>query len=87
MAAGVVVMNLHKLNLNDIRGFGRKKPLLLYTFLMGSLGIGGIPLFNGYVSKTLIHESIVEFTTDEMIKIVKWINEAIADKEYMGGSV
>ena len=31
------------------------------------------------------HESIVEFTTDEMIKIVKWINEAIADKEYMGG--
>lgn len=61
MAAGVVVMNLHKLNLNDIRGFGRKKPLLLYTFLMGSLGIGGIPLFNGYVSKTLIHESIVEY--------------------------
>ena len=29
------------------------------------------------------HESIVEFTTDEMIKIVKWINEAIADKEYI----
>lgn len=49
------------MNLNDIRGFGRKKPLLLYTFLMGSLGIGGIPLFNGYVSKTLIHESIVEY--------------------------
>ena len=23
------------------------------------------------------HESIVEFTSDEMIKIVKWINEAI----------
>lgn len=61
MAAGVVVMNLHKLDLNDIRGFGRKKPLLCYVFLMGSLGIGGIPLFNGYVSKTLIHESIVEY--------------------------
>jgi hydrogenase-4 component B len=61
MAAGVVVMNLHKLNLNDVRGFGRKKPLLMYTFLMGSLGIGGIPLFNGYISKTLIHESIVEY--------------------------
>lgn len=61
MAAGVVVMNLHKLDLNEIRGFGRKKPLLLYTFLMGALGIGGIPLFNGYISKTLIHESIVEY--------------------------
>lgn len=62
MAAGVVVMNLHKLDLNEIRGFGRKKPLLAYVFLMGSLGIGGIPLWNGYISKTLIHESIVEYT-------------------------
>lgn len=61
MAAGVVVMNIHKLDLNDIQGFGRKKPLLMYVFLMGSLGIGGIPLFNGYISKTLIHESIVEY--------------------------
>lgn len=61
MAAGVVFMNVHKLNLNDIKGFGRKKPLLNYIFLMGALGIGGIPLWNGYISKTLIHESIVEF--------------------------
>ena len=61
MAAGVVFMNVHKLNLNEIRGFGRKKPLLNYIFLMGALGIGGIPLWNGYVSKTLLHESIVEY--------------------------
>lgn len=66
MAAGVVFMNVHKLNLNDIRGFGRKKPLLNYIFLMGALGIGGIPLWNGYISKTLIHESIVEYL--ELIK-------------------
>lgn len=61
MAAGVVFMNVHKLELNEIRGFGRKKPLLNFIFLMGALGISGIPLFNGYVSKTLIHESIVEY--------------------------
>lgn len=61
MAAGVVFMNIHKLNLNEIRGFGRKKPLLHYIFLMGALGIGGIPLWNGYISKTLLHESIVEY--------------------------
>ena len=28
---------------------------------MGSLGISGVPFFNGYVSKTLIHESIIEY--------------------------
>ena len=62
MAAGVVYMNLHALDLNEIRGFGRKKPLLKGIFLMGALGIGGIPLWNGYISKTLLHEAIVEYT-------------------------
>ena len=61
MVAGVVYMNLHKLNLNDIRGFGRKKPLLAFSYAMGALGIMGIPLWSGYISKTLLHESIVEY--------------------------
>ncbi len=61
MVAGVVYMNIHKLDLNDIRGFGRKKPLLKFIYLMGALGIGGIPLWSGYISKTLLHESIVEY--------------------------
>ena len=59
--AGVVYMNLHALDLNTVRGFGRKKPFLMVTFLMGALGIGGFPMWNGYVSKTLLHESIVEY--------------------------
>lgn len=58
--AGVVYFNLHQLDLNEIRGFGRKKPLLNLAFLLGAAGIGGIPLLNGYVSKTLLHEAIVE---------------------------
>ena len=61
MAAGVIYMNIHKLDLNEIRGFGRKKPLLKFIYLMGALGIGGIPLWSGYISKTLLHESIVEY--------------------------
>ena len=50
MCAGVVVMNLHKLNLDEIRGWGRKKNKLK----------SGVPLMNGYMSKTLLHEGIVE---------------------------
>lgn len=61
MAAGVVYQNLHALNLNEIQGFGRNKPLLKVIFLMGAFSIGGIPGWSGYVSKTLLHESIVEY--------------------------
>ena len=60
MAAGAVYMKLHKLNLNDIRGFGRKKPLLHFAFLMGALSISGVPLGSGYISKSLIHEGLLE---------------------------
>lgn len=61
LVAGVIFMNLHKLDLNEIRGFGRKKPLLAGIFLMGAMGIGGMPMWSGYISKTLLHESIVEY--------------------------
>ncbi|MDO5564160.1 MAG: proton-conducting transporter membrane subunit [Eubacteriales bacterium] len=81
MAAGVVYINLHELDLNKIRGFGRGKKLLNFIFLMGVLGIIGMPLWNGYISKTLLHESIVEYIEileEEglpflMYKISEWI--------------
>lgn len=73
MAAGVIFMNAHALDLNEIRGFGRKKPLLKVIFLIGALAIGGIPLFGGYISKTLLHESIVEFGGGSMMKAIEAI--------------
>lgn len=73
MAAGVVFMNAHALDLNEIRGFGRKKPLLKIIFLIGALAIGGIPLFGGYISKTLLHESILEYGGGSLMKAVEII--------------
>ena len=61
LVAAVIYQNTHKLDLNDIRGFGRKKPGLCFCYLMGALGIGGFPGWSGYVSKTLLHEGIVEY--------------------------
>lgn len=79
MCAGAVYMKLHKLNLNEIRGFGRGKWLLMICFGIGALGIMGVPLFSGYISKTLIHEGIVEYlagtvgTEAVVMKAVEWI--------------
>jgi hydrogenase-4 component B len=58
--AGVVYMNLHKLALKDVRGWGRNKPLLALYFAVGVLTISGVPGTSGYISKTLLHEAIVE---------------------------
>jgi len=61
MVAGVIFMQVGSYELNQVRGFGRKKPFLLVTFLLAAAGVGGIPLLNGYVSKTLLHESIAKY--------------------------
>ena len=41
MAAGVIFMNTHALDLNAIRGYGRNKPLLKVIFGTGALAIAG----------------------------------------------
>lgn len=81
LCAGVVYMNIHRLNLNDIQGWGKDKPLLKIVFLTGLLGIVGIPLWGGYISKTLLHESIVEYSqilvsegqSALTFKIIEWL--------------
>ena len=60
-AAGIIHLSTHSFDLNDIRGFGRKKPLLALIMGVPMLSLAGLPLLNGYVSKTLLHESIVEY--------------------------
>ena len=60
LSAGAIYLKTHHLDLNRIRGFGRGKPLAALFFLTGAVSISGLPLTSGYVSKTLLHEAIVE---------------------------
>lgn len=62
MTAGVVFMQVGSYELNKVQGFGHKKPFLLVVFFLAAAGVGGVPILNGYISKTLLHESIVEYT-------------------------
>ena len=72
--AGVVHMNLHKLNLNDIRGWGRGRVFLALAFAWGGAGLAGIPGTGGYLAKTLIHEAIVESAhTVPTAHVIEWL--------------
>lgn len=60
-AAGIIHLSTHSFDLNKIRGFGRGKPLLMLVMGLPMLSLAGLPMLSGYVSKTLLHESIVEY--------------------------
>ncbi len=58
--SGIIYQNTHTLSLKELEGWGRDKPWLKVCFAIGSLSIMGIPLFSGFISKTLLHEAMVE---------------------------
>jgi formate hydrogenlyase subunit 3/multisubunit Na+/H+ antiporter MnhD subunit len=60
MMVGSVYMITHDLDITRVRGMGRRLPVIAAVFLVAFAGVGGIPGFNGYVSKTILHHAIVE---------------------------
>jgi formate hydrogenlyase subunit 3/multisubunit Na+/H+ antiporter MnhD subunit len=60
MLAGTIYMVLHELSINEIGGFGRNKKVLKVLFFIGLCAIIGMPGFNGFASKNLIHEALSE---------------------------
>ncbi len=59
MMVGTVYMYTHELEIFRLGGMLKKMPLVAITFLVAAFGIAGIPGFNGYPSKTLIHDSLL----------------------------
>jgi len=60
MVAGVIYFHTKELNMYKLGGIAKKLPFTTIVFFIAMLGIIGMPLLNGYVSKTFIHHSITE---------------------------
>ena len=60
LCAGVIFSQAKTLKLEKLQGFGRNKPILHACFLLCVLGIAGVPMFSGYISKSLLHEAVLE---------------------------
>src|SRR6056297_2296972 len=54
LGAGVIIARYNKRKVTEIRGVFRKMPLVSILMIIGMLSISGAPMFNGYVSKSII---------------------------------
>jgi hydrogenase-4 component B len=57
---GIIYTRLHEIDLDRLGGLWNKFPFTFIAFAVCAAGITGIPGFNGYASKTLLHHAIVE---------------------------
>jgi len=60
MGTGTIYLVLNELSINKIGGFGIHKYVLKIIFFIGVLSVIGMPGFNGFTSKTLLHEALIE---------------------------
>ncbi|MFH1287326.1 MAG: complex I subunit 5 family protein [bacterium] len=60
LGVGAVYYTTGEQNMYKLGGLFKKMPVSAICLLIAVLGISGIPGFNGFVSKTLLHHSIVE---------------------------
>jgi NADH:ubiquinone oxidoreductase subunit 5 (subunit L)/multisubunit Na+/H+ antiporter MnhA subunit len=60
LMAGAIYYRTHELDMRRLGGLWKKMPLTFLLGMVGVLGIAGIPFFNGYASKLLLFEGIVE---------------------------
>jgi len=60
LGIGAVAFRTGELDMYKLGGLWRKMPLTFVFMLVAAAGITGVPLFNGFVSKCLIHHALVE---------------------------
>jgi multicomponent Na+:H+ antiporter subunit D len=54
MGAGVVLYTTGKSKLTELGGFYRHQKLVYWLYMIGAFSISGFPLFNGFISKSII---------------------------------
>ncbi len=57
--AGALYVNLHRENVSELNGTGRIMPWTMSAFALGSLGLCGVPPFNGFISKWYLGSAAV----------------------------
>lgn len=60
MGTGTIYLLLNEVSINKIGGIGIDKHVLKIIFFIGILSIIGMPGFNGFTSKTMLHEALIE---------------------------
>ena len=54
MGAGAVLHTTGKSKLTELGGLGKEQPLVLWLYMIGAFSISGFPLFNGFISKSIV---------------------------------
>ncbi|MDP3790786.1 MAG: proton-conducting transporter membrane subunit [Candidatus Omnitrophota bacterium] len=77
LSAGAVEKRTHTTDLSKLGGLARYMPVTFICFLIASFSISGIPPFNGFVSKWMIYQGIIELGNSKNPMWIIWLVAAM----------
>lgn len=77
MTGGAVEKRTGTVDLSDLGGLWRYMPITFAACLVASLSISGIPPFNGFMSKWMIYQGIIETATPRNPLWIIWLVAAM----------
>ncbi|MCU0472593.1 MAG: hypothetical protein MUC93_04395 [Bacteroidales bacterium] len=73
LSAGCVEYRTGKEKIDDLGGLSKAMPVTFFVTLIFAMSISGIPPFNGFASKWMIYQGIIDFGTGPGIASKLWI--------------
>jgi formate hydrogenlyase subunit 3/multisubunit Na+/H+ antiporter MnhD subunit len=73
LSAGCVEYRTGKKNIDDLGGLSKVMPITFFASLIFALSISGVPPFNGFASKWMIYQGIIEFGNGAGIANKLWM--------------
>ncbi|NQT90624.1 MAG: hypothetical protein HQ558_05160, partial [Candidatus Omnitrophica bacterium] len=77
LSAGAVEKQAGTTDLDKLGGLAKIMPITFITFLIGSFAISGVPPFNGFVSKWMVYQGIIDTARQGTFLWVVWLIAAM----------
>jgi multicomponent Na+:H+ antiporter subunit D len=78
--AGAIYINLHRENISQLNGIAKIMPWTMAAFVIGSLGLAGVPPVNGFVSKWYLAMGALE--ADQLVVLGIFILSGLLNAGY-----
>jgi len=73
LSAGCVEYRTGKEEIDDLGGLSKTMPVTFIASLVFALSISGVPPFNGFASKWMIYQGIIDFGNGAAIANKLWV--------------
>jgi formate hydrogenlyase subunit 3/multisubunit Na+/H+ antiporter MnhD subunit len=73
LSAGCVEYRTGKENIDDLGGLSKAMPFTFFATLIFAMSISGIPPFNGFASKWMIYQGIIDFGSGSGVANKLWV--------------